>query len=88
MPDSPIRTIRGVGGPNSLKMVSLSVSPAPNPADGYVCEGLQGAITGTGRTPELALEAAQRAQQAYLVNDKTAGRGFRQVTAAEMGISE
>jgi hypothetical protein len=84
MPDSPIRTLRGAGGPKSLRFVHFEQRQE---ADGtFVVEAAGLGIKGTGRSPELALEAAQRAQEAVVTQDSMAGKGFRQVTAEQLGI--
>jgi hypothetical protein len=84
MPDSPIRTVRGAGGPRSLRHVHFE---SRKDGDQYVVEATGLGIKGTGRTPELALEAAQNAQLAVMTNDSMAGKGVRTVTAAELGIA-
>jgi hypothetical protein len=84
MPDSPIRTIRGMGGPRSLKAVTFETKPLAD-GKGFECTGMGGAIRGVGRTPELAIEAAQEAQHTFMQSDQMAGRGARQVTAEEIG---
>lgn len=83
MADSEIRTVRGMGGPGAIKNIFLKVEPAKD--GGFVCEGFGGKIRGIGRTPELALEAAQEAQRAFISSDQMGGRGARQVTAEEIG---
>lgn len=86
MADSAIRTLRGAGGPRSLRHCHFAVTTQP---DGqFLCQAQGVDIKGTGRTPELALEAAQAAQQTFMAQDTMGGKGFRTVTAAELGIAE
>jgi hypothetical protein len=86
MPDSAIRTTRGAGGPRSLKVVHFEQRQAEDGS--YVVEGLGGTIRGAGRTPDLALEAAQQHQLEVMTSDTLGGTGFRQVTAEQLGIEK
>lgn len=83
MPDSPVRTIRGMGGPLSIKQVTFEQAKQPDGT--FVCSAFGGAIKGVGRTENLALEAAQNAHRTYMTSDQVGGRGARQVTAEEIG---
>lgn len=85
MADSPIRTTRGPGGPRSLKVVHFETLAQPDGS--YLVQATGGLdIKGTGRTPELALEAAQAKQMEVMTQDSMAGQGFRTVTAEQLGI--
>lgn len=86
MADSPIRTIRGQGGVQGLRAVRLEATKAPDGS--FVVEGLGGQIRGTGPTLEVAIEQAQAAQQQFVKTDSMGGKGFRTVTAGELGIAE
>jgi hypothetical protein len=83
--DGPIRTTRGPGGPRSLKVVHFETLTQPDGT--YLVQASGGLdIKGTGRTPELALEAAQQAQMTVMTQDSMGGNGFRTVTAEQLGI--
>lgn len=87
MADSPIRTTRGPGGPRSLRVVHFETRVQPDGS--YLVQDTGGlSIKGTGRTADLALEAAQQAQMAVMTQDSMAGNGIRTVTAEQLGIAK